>query len=105
MNSGNVDGVYIGKAINVGQGLVCETDNPLVANRLWLCAQGLGGGEHRDPRFHTALERALQHYRDEHSAYLRKNDPQFGRCGPAAGENLSTHGLGKEQVCLETRRA
>ncbi|PMY40526.1 MOSC domain-containing protein [Pseudomonas sp. GW456-L14] len=100
MNTVYVDGVYIGKAKNLGQGLISDTDKRPVANRLWLWPQGLGSDEHGDPRFHTGPERALHHYPAEHYSYWRKRYPQVDWCAPAFGENLSTHGLTEEQVCL-----
>ncbi|BCT35865.1 MULTISPECIES: MOSC domain-containing protein [Pseudomonas] len=100
MNTVYVDGVYIGKAKNLGQGLVIDTDKYPVANRLWLWPQGLGSDEQGDPRFHTGPERALHHYPAEHYAHWRKRYPQFDWSAPAFGENLSTRGLTEEQVCL-----
>ncbi|MGZ0786450.1 MOSC domain-containing protein [Pseudomonas sp. TKO26] len=100
MNTVYVDGVYIGKAKNIGQGLVIDTDKHPVANRLWLWPQGLGSDEQGDPRFHTGPERALHHYPAEHYAHWRKRYPQFDWAAPAFGENLSTRGLTEEQVCL-----
>ncbi len=55
MNTVCVDGVYIGKAKNLGRGLVGDTDKHRVANRLWLWTQGLGSDEHGELRFHTGL--------------------------------------------------
>ncbi|NWC00576.1 MOSC domain-containing protein [Pseudomonas gingeri] len=100
MNTVCVDGVYIGKAKNLGQGLVGDTDKHRVANRLWLWPQGLGSDEHGDPRFHTGPERALHHYPAEHYADWRKRYPQVDWAAPAFGENVSTRGLTEEQVCL-----
>lgn len=58
MNTVYVDGVYIGKAKNIGHGLLTDIDKEQVARRLWLWPQGLGSDEHGDPRFHTGPERA-----------------------------------------------
>ncbi|WP_256675774.1 hypothetical protein [Pseudomonas sp. R5(2019)] len=45
MNTVDVDGVYIGKAKNLGHGLLTDIDKHQVANRLWLWPQGLGNDE------------------------------------------------------------
>ncbi|HXR01072.1 MAG TPA: MOSC domain-containing protein [Pseudomonas sp.] len=100
MNSVRVDGVYIGKAKNLGQGLISDIDKHRLDRRLWLWPQGLGNDEHGDPRFHTGPERALHHYPAEHYAYWRKHYPHIDWCAPSFGENLSSHGLTEEQVCL-----
>lgn len=89
MNTVYVEGVYIGKAKNLGQGLISDTDKHPVANRLWLWPQGLGSDEHGDPRFHTGPERALHHYPAEHYAYWRKRYPQIDWCAPAFGSGDS----------------
>lgn len=62
MNSVHVEGVYIGKAKNLGHGLISDIDKHRLDRRLWLWPQGLGTDEHGDPRFHTGPERALHHY-------------------------------------------
>jgi MOSC domain-containing protein YiiM len=100
MNSVRVDGVYIGKAKNLGQGLISDIDKHRLDRRLWLWPQGLGNDEHGDPRFHTGPERALHHYPAEHYAYWRKHYPHIDWCAPSFGENLSSHGLTEEHVCL-----
>ncbi|WP_296258631.1 MULTISPECIES: MOSC domain-containing protein [unclassified Pseudomonas] len=100
MNSVQVDGVYIGKAKNLGQGLISDIDKHRVDRRLWLWPQGLGSDEHGDPRFHTGPERALHHYPAEHYAYWHKHYPSIDWDAPAFGENLSSHGLTEEHVCL-----
>ncbi|RON07537.1 hypothetical protein BK659_18530 [Pseudomonas brassicacearum] len=48
MNTVYVDGVYIGKAKNLGQGLLSDTDKQRIANRLWLWPQGTRTGRLED---------------------------------------------------------
>lgn len=100
MNSVRVDGVYIGKAKNLGHGLISDIDKHRLDRRLWLWPQGLGTDEHGDPRFHTGPERALHHYPSEHYAYWSKHYPNVDWCAPAFGENLSSSGLTEEHACL-----
>jgi hypothetical protein len=59
MNSVCVEGVYIGKAKNLGHGLVIDIDKQRLERRTWLWPQGLGCALHGDPRFPTSSERAL----------------------------------------------
>ncbi len=100
MNSVQVDGAYIGKAKNLGHGLISDIEKHRLDRRLWLWPQGLGNDEHGDPRFHTGPERALHHYPAEHYAYWRTHYPQIDWCAPAFGENISSYGLTEEQACL-----
>jgi MOSC domain-containing protein YiiM len=100
MNSVRVEGVYIGKAKNLGHGLISDIDKHRLDRRLWLWPQGLGTDEHGDPRFHTGPERALHHYPSEHYEYWRKHYPHIDWRAPAFGENLSSHGLTEEHACL-----
>ncbi|SER83572.1 MOSC domain-containing protein YiiM [Pseudomonas sp. NFACC02] len=100
MNSVHVEGVYIGKAKNLGHGLISDIDKHRLDRRLWLWPQGLGTDEHGDPRFHTGPERALHHYPREHYEYWRKHYPHIDWRAPAFGENLSSQGLTEEHACL-----
>ncbi|TDV59553.1 MOSC domain-containing protein [Pseudomonas sp. LP_7_YM] len=100
MNNVQLEGVYIGKAKSLGHGLISDIDKHRMDGRVWLWPQGLGNDEHGDPRFHTGPERALHHYPAEHYRYWRKRYPAIDWCAPAFGENLSSHGLTEEHVCL-----
>ncbi|MBD1552173.1 MOSC domain-containing protein [Pseudomonas typographi] len=100
MNHVRIEGVYIGRAKNLGQGLLTDTDKQPLAKRLWLWPQGLGQDEHADPRFHTGPDRALHHYPAEHYQHWARRYPQIAWRAPAFGENLSTLGVTEEQVCL-----
>ncbi|WP_263144451.1 MOSC domain-containing protein [Pseudomonas sp. RIT-PI-AD] len=100
MGGVQVQGVFIGKAEELGGGLCSAMDKRRVEHRLWLWPQGLGGDEQGDPRFHGGPERALHHYPAEHYAYWRRRYPQVAWDAPAFGENLSTLGLTEDHVCI-----
>ncbi|MCY1352713.1 Protein YiiM [compost metagenome] len=100
MSRVDVQGVFIGKAEDIGGGLSSAIDKSRVEQRTWLWPQGLGGDEHGDQRFHGGPERALHHYPAEHYRYWRKHYRQWPWVAPAFGENLSTYGLTEDQVCI-----
>ncbi|WP_026146434.1 MOSC domain-containing protein [Zestomonas thermotolerans] len=100
MSRVDVQGVFIGKAKDLGGGLRSAIDKERVTKRLWLWEQGLGGDEHGDPRYHGGPERALHHYPAEHYRYWRKHYRQWSWKAPAFGENISTYGLTEDQVCI-----
>lgn len=95
-----VNGVFIGKAEDIGGGLSSAIDKLPVDHRLWLWPQGLGSDEQGDPRFHGGPERALHHYPAEHYRYWRRHYRHLDWKAPSFGENLSTCGLTEDQVCI-----
>jgi MOSC domain-containing protein YiiM len=66
---------------------------------------GLKGDEQADPRFHGGPDKALHHYPADHYARwatLAVDHPLLNAPG-AFGENISTHGLTEESVCIGDR--
>ncbi|TBU92916.1 MOSC domain-containing protein [Phytopseudomonas dryadis] len=96
----SIQGVFIGKAEDIGGGLRSAIDKQRVNHRLWLWPQGLGSDEQGDLRFHGGPERALHHYPAEHYAYWNERYPQVAWQAPGFGENLSSLGLDERQVCI-----
>lgn len=100
MKTVELKGLFIGKAEEIGPGLSTAMDKGPVAHRLWLWPQGLGSDEQGDARYHGGPERVLHHYPVEHYAHWRRLyrdiDWQMG----AFGENISTHGLNEDRVCI-----
>lgn len=66
---------------------------------------GIGGDEQGDLRVHGGPDKAIHHYPMDHYALWRSDiglHPLLERPG-AFGENISTHGLTEELVCLGDR--
>lgn len=100
MKQVEIQGVFIGKAEDIGGGLSCAQHKQRVEHRLWLWPQGLGHDEQGDARFHGGPERALHHYPAEHYAHWRALYPTRQWSLPCFGENLSSLGLLEDQVCI-----
>ncbi len=73
-----------------------------VKQALQLSKNGLDGDFQADRKHHGGLERALNHYPAEHYGHWRSLFPKrAGEFVPGMfGENLSTHGLTEENVCI-----
>jgi MOSC domain-containing protein YiiM len=66
---------------------------------------GIQGDEQADPRYHGGPDKALHHYPFDHYAYwsqIKPEHPLLRACG-AFGENISTTGLGEDDVCIGDR--
>lgn len=100
MRAVRVNGIFIGKAKQIGLGLTSALDKQPVRHRLWLWPQGLGGDQAGDARYHGGLERALLHYPAEHYAFWRREFPHIDWQPGAFGENLSSSGLSEARVCI-----
>ncbi|WP_286784500.1 MULTISPECIES: MOSC domain-containing protein [Pseudomonas] len=100
MKAIKVNGLFIGKAKEIGVGLISATDKQPINHRLWLWPQGLGSDEQGDIRFHGGPERVLHHYPAEHYAHWKRVLPQIDWKAPDFGENLSTYGLLENRVCI-----
>jgi len=77
-------------------------DKHPVAERRWLGAEGLGGDEQADRRFHGGPEKALHHYaRDHYPTWRAELGARAVLDAPGAfGENISTTGLTEADVCV-----
>ena len=72
-----------------------------VRGRRLLTAEGLTGDAQADRRVHGGAGKALHHYPAEHYAQLAAAFPDAQHLVPGGlGENLSTHGLTEEDVCI-----
>ena len=100
MNAVRVEGVFIGKAEEIGPGLSSAIDKRPIPHRLWLWPQGLATDEQGDLRFHGGPERAVHHYPAEHYLFWQQQYPQLQWRAPTFGENLSTRGLCESDVCI-----
>ncbi|MGU3780580.1 MOSC domain-containing protein [Burkholderia metallica] len=77
-------------------------DKQAVGARLWLGTHGFAGDEQADARHHGGPDKAVHHYAHDHYAWWAA---QIGArdvlAQPGAfGENLSTHGMTEDDVCL-----
>lgn len=73
-----------------------------VRGAVQLTADGLAGDHQGDRRHHGGAQKALHHFPAEHYADFLRRWPQLGdllRAG-TLGENLSTHGMTEQQVCI-----
>jgi MOSC domain-containing protein YiiM len=77
-------------------------DKRPVDARLWLGALGFAGDEHADARHHGGPDKAVHHYAHDHYAWwIREIGARDVLAQPGAfGENLSTHGVTEQDVCI-----
>lgn len=73
-----------------------------VAGPVMLTATGLEGDEQADLRHHGGVDKALHHFPVEHYAVLAAEWPQCADKVGAGflGENISTHGLDEDALCI-----
>lgn len=66
---------------------------------------GIVGDEQGDPRVHGGVDKAVHHYPFDHYAHWRDELGELPRLQAAGafGENLSSHGLREDTVCLGDR--
>lgn len=95
-----LDGLFIGKAEEITEGLLSALDKQPVLAPLWLGETGLAHDEQGDSQFHGGPDRALHHYPREHYQAWQQRYPQVAWQAPAFGENLSSLGLLESQVCI-----
>lgn len=66
---------------------------------------GLAGDEQADLTVHGGPDKAIHHYPHDHYAFWREaigDHPLLAACG-AFGENIASHGLTEEAVCIGDR--
>ncbi len=73
-----------------------------VAGPAMLSAPGLEGDQHTDPN-HGGVEKALLHYAAEGYQMWARRFPGFSLSAGGFGENIVTHGMTEENVCVGDR--
>jgi len=98
-----IEAVLTGRARPFGpNGEMSATRKTPLDGPVRLTALGLDGDEHTDPN-HGGEEKAVLHYGAERYAEWAERYPGF-TLGPGGfGENLSTHGMTEENVCVGDR--
>ena len=97
-----VDGLYVGQvALLAGDSRSSAIVKTPVAGRCLLTAEGLTGDTQADRRAHGGGGKALHQYPAEHYAQLAAAFPAAQHLAPGGlGENISTHGLTENDVCI-----
>jgi MOSC domain-containing protein YiiM len=97
-----IDGLYAGQvALLAGDSRSSAIVKTAVNGARLLTADGLAGDAQADRRVHGGAGKALHHYPAEHYARLAAAFPDAQHLAPGGlGENLSTHGLTEEDICI-----
>lgn len=97
-----IDGLFVGQVARLaGDSRSSAIAKTAVSGRCRLTAEGLVGDAQADRRVHGGAGKALHHYPAEHYARLAAEFPDAHHLAPGGlGENLSTHGLTEEDVCI-----
>lgn len=96
-------GVFTGKARDRWEGKAPSAIAKQAAqDSLWLSKTGLSGDEQADTAVHGGLEKALHHYAADHMPHWATAWPEQAEFfNPGCfGENISSHGLTEESLCL-----
>jgi MOSC domain-containing protein YiiM len=94
-----------GKSVPFAQGESSAIDKASLSGSVRIGFLGIEGDEQADPRYHGGPDKALHHYPADHYAHwatLAVDHPLLNAPG-AFGENISTHGLTEDQVCIGDR--
>ncbi|MDV7338196.1 MOSC domain-containing protein [Terasakiella sp. A23] len=96
-------GLYIGKAVErwEGKGLTA-IQKTLCEGRLEIGENGFVLDEQGDRTVHGGPEKAIHHYAADHLDFWKQEYPDFAdQFVPGCfGENISTHGLNEDNLCL-----
>lgn len=97
-----IEGLYAGQvALLAGDSRSSAIVKSAVAGRRLLSADGLAGDTQADRRVHGGGGKALHQFPAEHHERLAAAFPAAQNLAPGGlGENLSTHGMTEEQVCI-----
>ncbi len=97
-----VDGLFAGQvALLAGDSRSSAIVKAPVSGRRLLTAEGLAGDTQADRRAHGGGGKALHQYPAEHYARLAAAFPAAQHLAPGGlGENISTHGLTENDVCI-----
>jgi MOSC domain-containing protein YiiM len=102
---GTVTTVLTGKAVPFAQGATSAINKLPVKGRQIVSSLGLINDEQGDHRFHGGIEKALHIYPSEHYVQWRNElttNKALQSLG-AFGENISSHGVTENTVCLHDR--
>ncbi|WP_308811799.1 MOSC domain-containing protein [Stutzerimonas azotifigens] len=87
-----------------GEGKLSAIDKRMALGSVWLGHDGLTGDRVVDRRYHGGPDRTVCHFPAQHYDRLGRQFPMLARCAiPAFGENLSTHDLDEQAVCIGDR--
>lgn len=102
--STRIDALLTGKAVPFrGEARSAIVKSPH-EGRLAVTTLGLAGDEQADRTVHGGPDKALHHYPHDHYAEWAVKRPSPKLSAPGAfGENISTHGLTEETVCIGDR--
>jgi MOSC domain-containing protein YiiM len=97
-----IDGLFAGQvALLEGDSRSSAIAKTAVSGRRLLDVDGLAGDAQADRRVHGGPGKALHHYPAEHYARLAAAFPAAQHLLPGGlGENISTHGLTENDVCI-----
>ncbi len=97
-----IDGLFVGQVAQLaGDSRSSAIAKTALSGRCRLSADGLVGDAQADRRVHGGAGKALHHYPAEHYAQLAAAFPDAQHLVPGGlGENISTHGLTEEDVCI-----
>lgn len=97
-----IDGLFVGQVAQLaGDSRSSAIVKTAVSGHRLLTTEGLAGDTQADRRAHGGGGKALHHYPAEHHARLAAAFPDALHLVPGGlGENLSTHGLTENEVCI-----
>ena len=97
-----IDGLFAGQVAQLkGDSRNSAIVKAPVSGRRLLAEEGLTGDTQADRRAHGGDGKALHHYPAEHYARLAAAFPDAQHLAPGGlGENISTHGLTEDHVCI-----
>lgn len=97
-----IEGLYAGRvALLAGDSRSSAIVKTPVDGRCMLGAEGLASDTQANRQAHGGVHKALHHYPAEHYARLAAAFPDAQHLAPGGlGENVSTHGLTEDDVCI-----
>jgi MOSC domain-containing protein YiiM len=100
-----VDALLCGKATPFARGQYSAIDKRSVEGAVRVSFLGLVGDEQADVRVHGGPGKALHHYPADHYSAWAQRAPEHPllRAPGAFGENISSFGMGEDDVCIGDR--
>lgn len=98
----SIDGLYVGQvALLPGDSRSSAIAKTIVAGPCFIGTGGLHGDTQADRRVHGDAGKAVHHYPAENYAHLARAFPDALHLAPGGlGENISSHGLSEDNVCI-----